>query len=329
MNYRLSFLFIASIACLLGSWLYAQPVPKDLTHLGNGVAAIVADEIITVQQLRQKLEPFLPRLRVESKNQKDFTQRVDDLSYEILQDMIDRILIVNAAKKKGILIPDSYIDKEYDQVLENDFGGNRAQFLEYLKTQGLTPRSYRKIIYDQVVVKVMSQENRKSESEVSPERIEAFYIANKARFYQSEALHLRQIILTSSGDSDSGAQQARANEIIAKLEKGARFSDLAREYGQDAVSLKGGDWGWIERKDIRSELSEVAFSLEPGQYSQAIQLDNAIFILYAEAVRKEMIQPISQVRNRIERELTAQIINENQAKWLQSLRDRAFVRYYL
>ena len=72
LNYRLSFLFIASIACLLGSWLYAQPVPKDLTHLGNGVAAIVADEIITVQQLRQKLEPFLPRLRVESKNQKRF-----------------------------------------------------------------------------------------------------------------------------------------------------------------------------------------------------------------------------------------------------------------
>ena len=144
----------------------------------------------------------------------------------------------------------------------------------------------------------MSQENRKSESEVSPERIEAFYIANKARFYQSEALHLRQIILTSSGDSDSGAQQARANEIIAKLEKGARFSDLAREYAKTRLAFKGGDWGWIERKDIRSELSEVAFSSGARPVQPSHSIHNAIFILYAEAVRKEMIQPISQVPDR-------------------------------
>jgi peptidyl-prolyl cis-trans isomerase SurA len=329
MIHRISLYFTAFIAYPLGSWLYAQPAANDLTHLGNGVAAIVEGEIITIEQLRKELEPILPRLQVEAKNQKDFAQRIDALTYEILQTMIDRILIVNAGKEKGILIPDSYIDKEYDQVLEQEFGGNRAQFLEYLKTQGLTPRGYRKIIYDRVVVNVMRQENRKSESEVSPERIEAFYIENKARFYQSEALHLRQIILSSSADTNSADQLVRATEIIHKLEQGARFSDLAREYGQDAVSRKGGDWGWIERKDIRAELSDVAFSLEPGQYSQPIHLANTIFILYAEAVRKEMIQPIAQVRDLIERQLSDQIARENQEKWLQSLRDRAFVRYYL
>ena len=117
---------------------------NDLTHLGNGVAAIVEGEIITIQQLRKELEPILPRLQVEAKNKKDFAQRVDTLTYEILQTMIDRILIVNAGKEKGILIPDSYIDKEYDKALEQDFGDNRAQFLEYLKTQGLTPANTEK-----------------------------------------------------------------------------------------------------------------------------------------------------------------------------------------
>ena len=73
----------------------------------------------------------------------------------------------------------------------------------------------------------------------------------------------------------------------------------------------------------------MAFSLEPGQYSQPIELSNAVFILYAEAVRKEMIQPIAQVRDFIERQLSDQIARENQEKWLQSLRDSAFVRFYL
>ena len=84
----------------------------------------------------------------------------------------------------------------------------------------------------------MRQENRKSESEVSPERIEAFYIANKARFYQSEAIHLRQIILTNSGGTDSTVCKHGLPRSWTSS-KGARFSDLAREYGQDAVSRKG------------------------------------------------------------------------------------------
>jgi len=301
----------------------------ELTHLGNGIAAVVEGEIITIQQLRQELEPVIPRLRVEAKNQEDFAKRIDELSQEVLKNMVDRIIIVNAAKEKGILIPQSYIDQEYDEVLAKDFGGDRSRFLEYLKTRGLTARDYREMIYDRVVVNVMRQENRKSESEISPERIEDFYVKNKLRFYQSEALHLRQIILTPMADQDLIPLRQTAQQISKELATGANFSDLARKYSQDEMSRKGGDWGWIERKDIRKELSEVAFSLKPGEYSEPVELSNTIFILYAEDIRKEMIQPISQVRDIIENVLAGQIARETQDAWLQDLRTQAYVRYYL
>lgn len=301
----------------------------ELTHLGNGIAAVVEGEIITIQQLRQELEPVIPRLRVEAKNQEDFAKRIDELSQEVLKNMVDRIIIVNAAKEKGILIPQSYIDQEYDEVLAKDFGGDRSRFLEYLKTRGLTARDYREMIYDRVVVNVMRQENRKSESEISPERIEDFYVKNKLRFYQSEALHLRQIILTPMADQDLIPLRQTAQQISKELAAGANFSDLARKYSQDEMSRKGGDWGWIERKDIRKELSEVAFSLKPGEYSEPVELSNTIFILYAEDIRKEMIQPISQVRDIIENVLAGQIARETQDAWLQDLRTQAYVRYYL
>lgn len=300
-----------------------------LTRLGNGIAAVVEGDIITIQQLRQELEPILPRLQVEAKSQQEFAQRIDELSLEVLQNMVDRIIIVNAAQKKGILIPQSYVDQEYDEVLEKDFAGDRAKFLEYLKARGLTARDYRKIIHDRVVVNVMRQENRKSESEISPERIEDFYVKNKLRFYQNEALHLRQIILTSKSEQDLLALRETANQIMTELEAGAKFSDLARKYSQDEMSRQGGDWGWIERKDIRKELSSVAFSLQPGGYSQPVELANTIFVLYAEDIRKEMIQPISQVRDIIENVLAGQIAREAQDTWIQELRSNAYIRYYL
>ena len=165
--------------------------------------------------------------------------------------------------------------------------------------------------------------------EISPERIEEFYVKNKVRFYQAEALHLRQIILSPLADEGLVPLRQTANQVISELKSGANFGDIARKYSQDAMSRRGGDWGWIERKDIRKELSDAAFTLKPGEFSQPIELNNSIFILYAEDKREEMIQPITQVRDIIENVLVGELAREAQERWLQDVRDESYVRYYM
>ena len=324
----LSFLF-ASFALLgLSQLAYAQQ-DAALIRMGNGIAAIAEGEIITIEQLRRELEPIIPRLRAEARSEKEFSESIDRMSREVLQNLIDRILIVQAAQEKGLLLPQSYIDQEYDEVLNRDFGGDRARFLAYLRAQGLTAREYRENIYKRVVVNVMRQQNRKSQSEISPERIQAFYIQNKIRFYQEEAMHLRQIILTPIADEGTDLLRQTAKKIIHELAEGNNFGDLARKYSQDEMSRKGGDWGWIERQDIRKELSTVAFGLQPGSYSQPVELNNTIFILYCEDKREEMIQPVTEVRDAIENVLVGEIARETQDRWLQQVREDGYVRYFL
>ncbi len=302
---------------------------RDMLRLGNGIAAIAEGQIITVEELRRELEPIIPRLRVESRNEQDFRRRIDELSKEVLQNMIDRIIIVKEAENKGLLIPQSYIDQEYNDVLQRDFGGDRARFLQYLKAQGQTPREYRESIRKRVTVNVMRQQNRKSQSEMSPERIEAFYVRNKIKFYQNESMHLRQIILTPMADEGLDLLGQTAKKIMTELDEGTNFSDLARKYSQDEMSRRGGDWGWLEREDIRKELSDVAFDLEPGAHSQPIELNGTVFILYCEDKREEGIQPISEVRDTIEDILVGDIARETQERWIEDLRNRAYVRYFM
>ena len=327
-HFRLASLFLATI-CLNQANLSAQQEDPSLLRLGNGIAAIAEGEIITLEEVRRELEPIVPRLRVETKNAQEFSKRIDELSKEILQNMIDRIIIVKAAEEKGILIPPTYIDQEYDEVIARDFGGDRGRFLDYLKARGETARDFREDIYKRVVVNVMRSETRRSQSEISPERIEDFYVRNKIRFYQEEAMHLRQIILTQLADEGLVPLRQTAKSVINELNGGANFGDVARKYSQDEMSRRGGDWGWIERKDIRSELSDVAFGLKAGEYSLPIELDGTIFILYAEEQREEMIQPISQVRDIIENVLIGEMARETQEKWLQDLRNEAYVRYFM
>mgnify|MGYP001397299963 FL=1 len=317
-------------APLILTSLHAQKAPDpELLRLGNGIAAIAEGQIITVEELRRELEPIIPRLRVEARNAQEFSKRIDELGKEVLQNMIDRIIIVKAAEEKGLLLPESYIDQEYDEVIDRDFGGDRGRFLEYLRARGETARDFRRNIYKRVVVNAMRAETRRSQSEISPERIEEFYVKNKLRFYQEEALHLRQVILTPMASEGLVPLRQTAKKVINELDNGANFGDIARKYSQDEMSRKGGDWGWIERKDIRKELSDIAFGLEKNQYSQAIEMEGTIFILYAEDKREEMIQPVAQVRDIIENVLVGEIARETQEKWLNDLRNDAYVRYLL
>ena len=181
---RLFNTLLLSASIILTS-LHAQNASDpELLRLGNGIAAIAEGQIITIEELRRELEPIIPRLRVESRNAQEFSKRIDELSREVLQNMIDRIIIVKSAEEKGLLLPKSYIDQEYDEVINRDFGGDRGRFLEYLRARGETARDFRQKIYKRVVVSAMRAETRRSQSEISPERIEEFYVKNKLRFYQ-------------------------------------------------------------------------------------------------------------------------------------------------
>lgn len=311
-----------------GSSIHIQAQQDDtLVRLGNGIVAIAEGEIITVEQLRREMKPIIPRLRAQARNDKEFSDNVYQVGRELLQNMIDRILIVKDAEEKGLLIPQSYIDQEYDDILNRDFGGDRGRLLNYLSVQGQTVHEFREDIYERIVVNYMRQQNRKSQSEISPERIQSFYVQNKIRFYQDEAIHLREIILKT--DSEEDTLEKTAQEIIQELDAGADFSDLADKYNDPKMARRGGDWGWVKREDMRKELSEVAFELAPGEYSQPVELGDTIFILYCEAKREEMIQPVSEVRDAIENVLVGEIARETQEQWLQDLRKKGYVRYYL
>ena len=327
-KYNSWFAIAAIIPWALLIHLQAQQ-DNSLPELGNGIAAIAEGKIITIAQIRREIEPVVPRLRTQARTEEEFAKSIQQVSREILRNLIDRILIVKAAEEEGLLIPPSYIDQEYEEVLNRDFGGDRSRLISYLQAQGLTPHEFREDIYNRVVVNFMRQRNRKSQSEISPERIQKFYIQNKIRFYQDESIQLRQIILTPQKDGSIESLHQTANEILLELEKGANFGDMAKKYSTDEVGLKGGDWGWIKRQDIRTELSTIAFDLEPNEYSQPVELSETIFILYCEDKREEMIQPVTEVRDAIENVLAGQIARETQERWLRNLREKSYVRYFL
>jgi parvulin-like peptidyl-prolyl isomerase len=59
------------------------------------------------------------------------------------------------------------------------------------------------------------------------------------------------------------SSEKTAREIIKKLNQGADFADLAKEYSEDTgTNTKGGDLGWFSRDQADAEFAQAAFALK-------------------------------------------------------------------
>lgn len=309
----------------------AQPSAIDdglNLRFANGIAAVVEEKVITVDDIRRELAPILPQIRRDSRNQQEFTQKLERVQDEIIRNLVDRHLIVKEFRKdEKRKIPESYIDNAIQEQLATQFEGDRARFLAYLKSRGLTLRDYRKEMEEEIIYGYMRGQQRKTANVVSPARVEDYYQANQQKFFQEEQVRLRLIQLNRGELSDADLI-ARAEAIAVKFRAGAKFEDLAKEYTQDARKARGGDWGWQKRADLKPEFSDPLFALKAGEVSAPIIQKEGVYLLYAEERKAAGVPPIAEVREQIENTLAQQMTREAQEKWLERLRRGAYVRLY-
>ncbi len=306
----------------------AQKLPKG-ARLANSIAAIAEDKIITVDEVRRELEPYLPSIQKDSGGDPmKFRQAIEQMETEIIQNLTDNVLIVKQFYEDKGQIPPSFVDNEIEETIITKFEGKRSLYLDYLKSIGKTPEEHRTTIKEEIIVNYMRSKMRKSASVVSPVRIEQFYEEYKQEFFEEEALHLRLIRLTKLADESDEVLKQTADEIYEKLDLGFAFDELAVKYSNDSKAKKGGDWGWVTRGSLIEELSEPAFALKEGEFSEPIFIKNNLFILYSEEHRPEGYMPLPEVRESIEDILVSKMAREAEAKFLERLRRDGYVRRF-
>ena len=316
--------FCLALASLgLVSAAFAQNPPADNLNLrfANGIAAIAEDKVITVDDVRREIAPLITQLQRDARNEREFNEKLEQLQDDVIQNLIDRVLIVKEFRKdEKKHIPESFVDNRLADIQSEQFDNDRSKFLAYLHSRGTTLREYRREVEEDIIYQYMRQQQRKSQSVISPVRIETFYKENKDRFYQEDGVHLRLIQLSRANNETDAELREKANLIFARLKNGEKFEDLAKEYSQDSRRTKGGDWGWQKRSDLKPEFSEPLFALKAGEYSDAVILPEGCFILYAQERKYAGIQPIDDVRGEIAGVLQQQITRKSNEHWLERLR---------
>ena len=94
--------------------------------------------------------------------------------------------------------------------------------------------------------------------EISEEALAAYYEIEKARFLEDERRQARHILILFDDDED--AAEAKANELLAQIQGGASFEELAAENSMDGgTASNGGDLGALTQTQLPDALGDAIF----------------------------------------------------------------------
>lgn len=132
-------------------------------------------------------------------------------------------------------------------------------------------------------------------AKVNDAEIKKFYDNYVASFKSAKEIKAKHILVET---------KELAEEIIGKLDKNAKFDDLAKEYSKDQSDL-----GYFTADMMLPEFSEAAFALEKGQYSkEPVQTQYGYHVILVEDIRDSQPLPLADVEEQIKNTLAQQAV---------------------
>lgn len=161
---------------------------------------------------------------------------------------------------------------------------------------------------------------KKIEEAVTEEALAARYEAFKAENPPETEVKARHILLE---------EEEAAKSVIAELEGGADFAELAKERSTGPSGPNGGDLGYFTQGMMVEEFATAAFALEPGSYSkEPVKTQFGWHVILVEDKRDTTPPTLEELRDQLSQEIQQETVQEmltelREAGEAENLRDPA------
>ena len=254
------------------AWLLAVTSLAGDIDLGSGIAAVVNDAIVTYREVLDLTFTSEQGLFRQYRNKPErYMAELRKIREDGLELLIERQLILQEYKNTGPNVLEGFIEDQIKVRIREQYG-DRVNLTKQLQSRGMTHEVYRQRVRDQIIEMFMRQRNIGSALIISPAKIEQYYQANQTNYNVGDQVKLRVIVLNAPTAGSSPAVQKLAQEIMRKIDLGTAFKEMAAVYSEGSARQEGGDWGWRDRSYLMKGLSDIVFSLNPGQRSSLIGL---------------------------------------------------------
>ncbi|MDG6098182.1 peptidylprolyl isomerase [Alteromonas sp. ZYF713] len=149
----------------------------------------------------------------------------------------------------------------------------------------------------------LAVDDLKADVSVSEEEIEQEYQNNIALYKTTEERRVSHILIEFGDDKD--AAKEKAESLLAEVEQGADFAELAEANSADTFSAEnGGDLDFITAGMMDPSFDDAAFAISNvGETSEVIETEFGYHIIKLTDMKPVEVTPLAEVRDEIEAQL--------------------------
>jgi peptidyl-prolyl cis-trans isomerase SurA len=210
-------------------------------------------------------------------------EELERLRQQVLRNLIDETLQIQAAKQEEIQIKPAEIDRTVERVASG-LKMTPQQATGYLQARGSSIRALRRQIEGEIAWQRLQRAKIESGVVIGDEEVKA--VLDKLNASKgTEEYRVGEIFLSANPATESQAV-ANANKILEQLRGGASFAGYARQYSEASTAAVGGDLGWVRPEQLPAPLAAVVRQMGPGTLSAPIPVPGGVSILAVQDTRK-------------------------------------------
>lgn len=240
--------------------------------------ALVNGDVITQTDIDQRLA--LLAIANGGQIPADEVQRLRE---QVLRNLIDEALQIQAAKTEKIDVKTSDIDKTVQRVAAG-IKKTPDQLAAYLEANGSNIKSLRRQVEGEIAWQRLQRSKIESGVSVGDDEVKA--VLDKMNASKgTEEYKVGEIFLSATPATEAQTLD-NANKILAQLRSGASFAGYARQYSEASTAAVGGDLGWVRPEQLPAQLASALREMPAGAISNPIQVPGGFSIIAVQDTRK-------------------------------------------
>jgi peptidyl-prolyl cis-trans isomerase SurA len=210
-------------------------------------------------------------------------EELERVRQQVLRNLIDETLQIQAAKVEKIEIRKSDIDRTVARVATS-VKRTPEQLEEYLTSNGTSMTTLRRQIEGEIAWQRLQRAKIESGVSVGDDEVKAV-LDRMTSAKGSEEYRVGEIFISATPANQAEAF-ANATRILDQLKSGASFAGYARQFSEASTAAVGGDLGWVRPEQLPTPLAAALRQMTPGSISNPIPVPGGLSIIAVQDTRK-------------------------------------------
>lgn len=254
--------------CFVFLFSHAASATSQIKEL-DYVVAVVNNDVITSTDLKKRIQQILAQL----KNKKKRLPPKNVLYRQILEQLITERIQLQLAKRASVIIDDESVNK----VIQNIARENKltlTEFRDVLQRDGIQYSQFRDNVKNEITINQLKKRRVENRIVVTEQEIDIELKNQNNNKALADEFNLGHILIaTPEAATPAQIQESKlkAEQVLARLNIGADFSETAAANSNGQNALNGGDLGWRQAAQLPSIFTDNVIKLQAGQITGLIR----------------------------------------------------------